>query len=98
MVMGETLSSVGLDPSSWIAKTHWLSHSGIAEVILESFLELGNINHMQVLTSEPGFLSVSPSSDRVSFPLYVLTLQLINTFYTTVQIAVMSRAVLRNGH
>lgn len=105
VVMGETLSSVGLDPCSWIAKMHWLSflekisHSGIAKVTLHSFLDLGNINHVQVLTSEPGFLSVSPRSDRVSFPFYMLTLQLVKTFYTTVQTAVMSRAVLlRSGH
>lgn len=68
-------------PRSWIVKMHWLCclkkvfHSSIAKSYPRKFLELEEINHVQVLAySAPGFLGVSSSGDRVSFHLYILTL------------------------
>lgn len=75
------LPVVGQPKKHWLSFLKKMSHSSIAKVILDNFLELGNMNHRQVLTSEHGFLSVPPTSVRVSFPLYLLTLQVINTFF-----------------
>lgn len=78
----------------WLSFLKKMSYSSIAKVILDNFLKVGNISHTEVCRAEDSFLSVSPGSDGVSFPLYMLILQIINTFYITV----VSRTVLLRRH